>query len=139
MVSIEELLLVDLEHAISLWISIPELRFAPEFDTKDRLSRFLERNHGLSTIAKADGKIVGALLCGHDGRRGFIYHTGVNPLYRKQNIASQMVQRSFSALRKEHIDTCFLFTNDFNEGAQLFWKSQGFEYAPHVMYHSKAI
>jgi Predicted acetyltransferase len=57
------------------------------------------------------------ILCGHDGRRGFFYHTGVDYSFRKQGIATKMVERCFDMLRKEGIDTCFLFTNDFNKGA----------------------
>ncbi|MGI5898442.1 MAG: GNAT family N-acetyltransferase [Christensenellales bacterium] len=50
-----------------------------------------------------------------------------------------MVEHSFEKLKKEGLDTCFLFTNDFNPGAQAFWKAMGFEHAPHVMYQSRSI
>ncbi len=82
---------------------------------------------------------MGDLLCGNDGRRGFFYHIGVTPQLRKQRIGGQMVEYSLKKLKKEGLDTCFLFTNDFNLGAQAFWKSMGFEYSPHVMYQSRVI
>jgi ribosomal protein S18 acetylase RimI-like enzyme len=139
MTEIQALREEDIRDAIELWSAIPELRFSKAFDTEERLIRFLRRNPALSSAASLDGKLVGALLCGHDGRRGFFYHAGVLPICRRQGIARLMAERSFEVLKSEQIDSCFLFTNDFNEGAQLFWKSMGFEYAPHVMYQSRAI
>lgn len=139
MVEIMDMSICDLKQCIELWNSIPELKFPSAFDTEKRLGKFLDKNKGLSTIAKYDGEIVGALLCGDDGRRGFFYHIGVIPKLRKQKIASRMVEYSFVKLRTDDIDTCFLFTNDFNINAQSFWKSMGFGYAPHVMYQSREI
>ncbi|MCL2507963.1 MAG: GNAT family N-acetyltransferase [Oscillospiraceae bacterium] len=139
MIKITDMLERDLQEAIALWESIPELVYPSSFDTVERLTRFLRKNENLSSAAKLNGQMVGALLCGNDGRRGFFYHIGVEPQFRKQGIATRMVEYSFEKLRKESIDTCFLFTNDFNFGAQAFWKAAGFEYAPHVMYQSRAI
>lgn len=139
MVEIMDMSICDLKHCIELRNSIPELKFPSAFDTEKRLEKFLDKNKGLSTIAKYDSEIVGALLCGDDGLRGFFYHIGVIPKLRKQKIASRMVEYSFGKLRTDDIDTCFLFTNDFNINAQSFWKSMRFEYAPHVMYQSREI
>ncbi len=139
MIVIEEMRISDLPCAITLWSSIPELSFSATFDSIERLTKFLSHNTGLSTIARTENSIIGAVLCGHDGRRGFIYHTGVESAYRKQGIAKQMVERCFEMLRKEDIDTCFLFTGNSNTGAQEFWKYMGFDYASHIMYHSRAI
>ena len=131
--------LSDIDEVIQLWDSIKELRFSREFDNKARVTQFLMRNENLSSIARENDKLIGALLCGHDGRRGFIYHTGVDEAFRHQGVASGMLKRSLAALKRESIDTCFLFTNDFNKEAREFWVYQGFEYAPHVMYHSRSI
>jgi len=139
MVSILDMSVNDLEESITLWSSIAELNFSAPFDTVERLTRFLQKNEKLSSVAKHENKIVGALLCGNDGRRGFFYHIGVDPNYRKQKIATRMVKYSFEKLRNDNIDTCFLFTNDFNLEAQAFWKSVGFGHAPHVMYQSRTI
>lgn len=139
MIVIDEMKVSDLEQVIKLWSSITELSFPVQFDTVERLTRFLSRNQGFSTIAKSDTAIVGAILCGHDGRRGFFYHSGVDYSFRKQGIAKEMIERCFEMLRKEDIDTCFLFTIDSNIPAQEFWKSMGFNYAPHILYHSRSI
>ncbi len=129
----------DIENSIDLWKNIKELGFSPEFDTKDRILRFLQKNPNLSTVAESDEKIVGTLLCGSDGRRGFIYHTGVDKFYRRKHIAKNIVERSIKMLKEESIDSCFFFTNDFNHEAQIFWKAMEFNHASHVMYHSRAI
>lgn len=139
MLKINAMEISDLDKVIILWSSITELTFPAFFDTKERLTKFLLRNQGLSTIANVEGKIIGALLCGHDGRRGFFYHTGVDYAYRKQGIATRMIERCIDMLKREGIDNCFLFTNDFNKDAQKFWKARSFGYAPHVMYHSRGI
>lgn len=138
-ISIEEMRISDLEQARVLWSNIPELSFSPEFDSTERLTRFLDRNPGLSTIARVEDSIIGAVLCGNDGRRGFIYHAGVEATFRKQGIAHKMVLRCFEMLRREHIDNCFLFTSKSNLCAQEFWQSMGFYNAPQIMYHSRSI
>lgn len=139
MITIGEMKASDLEQAISLWTGIAELSFSAQFDTVERLTRFLSRNPGLSSVAKSDAVIVGAVLCGHDGRRGFIYHSGVDYSFQKQGIGRRMVERCFEMLRQEGIDSCFLFTSAANEQAQKFWKSMGFQNASHIMYHSRSI
>lgn len=134
-----DLTVKDVPAALALWLSIPELHINKNFDTEQRIRRFIEHNPGLSSAAFDGDLLVGALLCGQDGRRGFIYHIGVLPNYRRRGIARRMAHRSFEALRAQDIDSCFLFTYEGNFAAQNFWKSIGFEYAPHVMYHSKSL
>ena len=136
---IEAMMVSDVDEVIQLCRAIPALGFSAGFDTPQRLMRFILRNEGCSTVARMQEEIVGALLCGHDGRRGFIYHTGVKQAYRRKGIAGSMVQRSLQALKEQGIDSCFLFTHAVNQDAQAFWMAQGFEYAPHVMYHSRGI
>lgn len=137
MITVRFLTKDDAKAALALWTSIPVLAINSEFDTVQRITRFLERNPGLSSAAFEGDRMVGALMCGQDGRRGFFYHMGVDEFYRERGIARRMVDTSLEALRSQGIDSCFLFTYDRNVPAQQFWKAMGFEYAPHVMYHSK--
>lgn len=139
MITIRELKTDEAGTALALWTAIPVLAINSEFDTPQRIARFLERNPGLSAAAFEGERLVGALMCGQDGRRGFFYHTGVEETYRGRGIAQKMVDFSCAALRAQGIDSCFLFTYDRNLPAQQFWKAMGFEYAPHVMYHSKSL
>lgn len=77
----------DLDEALKLWKISFNAGFSPNFDTKEILIKYLNRNPELSTVACTEnGKLVGALLCGHDGRRGSIYHTAVYSDYRNKGI-----------------------------------------------------
>ena len=113
----------DFEATLALWKSTEGLGNGPG-DSVEALSRFLERNRGLSLVA-TDGKIVGALLCGHDGRRGLIYHLAVAPAYRRQNLAREMVRSCFSALKAHGIERCLILVQGENKAALEFWKAVG--------------
>lgn len=80
------------------------------------------------------GKIVGALMCGHDGRRGSIYHTAVYDEYRNKGIGKRMEQRSLEELRRVGITTGFLFINVNNPGSEEFWNSIGWTVIPNIKY-----
>jgi len=125
----------DVSEACALWYAIPELGVSRAFDTPERIGIYLERNPRISSVARHDHRIVGAVMCGHDGRRGSIYHTGVLPEFRGRGIGERMVRRSLSCLRDLGITTAFLFTHERNTGAQAFWRRIGWEYCPWVQYH----
>ncbi|HBS58000.1 MAG TPA: GNAT family N-acetyltransferase, partial [Firmicutes bacterium] len=78
-------------------------------DTVEGITYYLERNPGYSFIAKDNDKIIGALLCGHDGRRGFIHHLAVDKQYQKRKIGKTLLQMSIERLKKENIRKCILF------------------------------
>jgi ribosomal protein S18 acetylase RimI-like enzyme len=132
---VEEMRAEDIDEVCALLYSIAELGVSHSFDTRGRLGRYLERNPGFSTVARKDGRIVGAVMCGHDGRRGSFYHTGVLPAFRRQGLAERMVERSLSCLREAGITTAFCFTHEENVTAQAFWRGTGWEYCPSVQYH----
>lgn len=79
---------------MDLWQRTPDLGVSPRFDTLARVRAYLCRNPCLSSVATADGKVVGTVLCGHDGRRGSVYHVTVAPEYRGKGIARGMLERS---------------------------------------------
>jgi len=132
---IDEMRAEDIPEACALWYSIPELGVARSFDTHARTRAYLERNPGFSTVARTGGRIVGAVMCGHDGRRGSFYSIGVIPEFRRQGIAKRMVERSLSCLREIGIATAFLLTFENNLTAQAFWRGTGWEHCPWVQYH----
>lgn len=134
-VVIDEMRAEDVGGACALWYSITELGVSRSFDTHERINAYLKHNPGFSTVARKLGRIVGAVMCGHDGRRGSFYHTGVLPEFRRHGIAERMVERSLSCLREVGITTAFLFTYEKNLVAQAFWKGIGWEYFPGVQYH----
>ena len=138
MFTIEGMTIDDYDDAARLWTATPEVGVSLIFDTRPRLAAYLQRNKGLSTVAYADGLLIGTLLCGHDGRRGSLYHMAVAQAYRQRGIARQMVARSLTGLRAEGIHTAFLFVANDNPAAAAFWLAMGWEVAPHVQYYFAA-
>jgi len=125
----------DLDEALKLWRISFNAGFSTNFDTKEILIKYLNRNTEFSSVAcTMDGRIVGALMCGHDGRRGSIYHTAVYNEYRKKGIGRKMEQRSISELKNIGITTGFLFININNPGSKEFWDSIGWTVIPEVKY-----
>ena len=90
----------DYEAVKALWMTIKGFGIRSIDDSREGVERFLRRNPTTSVVAEVDGKIVGAILCGHDGRRGFIHHTAVLPLYRNQGIGRELVDHAMDALEK---------------------------------------
>ncbi|MFK7694927.1 GNAT family N-acetyltransferase [Paenibacillus sp. HJGM_3] len=123
---IREMTIHDYEQMIPLWNQIEGLALS-DADSKSNIETYLNRNPGLSYVYEVEGSIVGTILCGHDGRRGFIYHVAVNPQFRNQRIAQRMVDVCMSKLKEEGIDKCHIFVLDDNEGGNRFWTRTGWE------------
>lgn len=125
----------DLDEALKLWKISFNAGFSANFDIKESLIKYLNRNPELSSVAcTKEGKIVGALMCGHDGRRGSIYNTAVYSEYRNNGIGRRMEERSLRKLKKVGITTGFLFINVNNPGSEEFWNSIGWTVAPDIKY-----
>ena len=94
----------DYDQVHTLWMRIKGFAIRSIDDSRAGVERFLKRNPTTSVVAVEDGKIVGAILCGHDGRRGCLYHVCVDPDYRRRGIGKAMVVFCMEALRKEEIE-----------------------------------
>ncbi|HSZ84288.1 MAG TPA: GNAT family N-acetyltransferase [Polyangia bacterium] len=94
-------------------------------DSRERIEAFLRRNPWLSAIAEADGAVIGAVLCGHDGRRGLIYHLAVAREHRRQGVGAALVAAALVALRAEGIRKCHVLVFADNDEANQFWRRQG--------------
>lgn len=116
----------DLPAVQSLWTHTKGIEMA-EGDSLPSLKRFLGRNRGMSRVAIANGTAVGALLAGHDGRRGFLYHLAVDPTYRRAGIGHKLVDRSVAALKAKGIARVLLLVARDNTTGIKFWKKQGWE------------
>ncbi|MCK5128607.1 MAG: GNAT family N-acetyltransferase [Clostridiales bacterium] len=94
---IREMLEIDIDDALELWKVSFNKGFSVEFDTKECIKKYIIRNPSFSSVAYIeDNKLVGALMCGHDGRRGSLYHTAVNNEYRNEGIGRKMVKCSIT-------------------------------------------
>lgn len=96
-----------------------------EADSKDAALRYLDRNLGLSFVAEAAGRIVGCAMAGHDGRRGYLQHVIVDPLYRKRGVAQSLVSRCLDALEAHGITKTHLDVFGTNELALGYWQRRG--------------
>ncbi|MBQ5677113.1 MAG: GNAT family N-acetyltransferase [Lachnospiraceae bacterium] len=119
--------IADYEKVHDLWMSIKGFVIRSIDDSKEGVERFLQRNPGISVVAEEDGKIVGAILCGHDGRRGCLYHVCVAEDYRLRGIGKEMVVYCMEALRKEKISKVSLIAFTENDIGNAFWKEIGWK------------
>ena len=124
----------DYERVYTLWSGTKGMGLRSIDDSKEGIARFLRRNPTTCFVAEADGEVVGAIICGHDGRRGYIYHTAVKESLRGQGIGKQLADKACEALKAEGITRCGLFVFADNEGGKDFWLSQGWLTRPDLVY-----
>lgn len=129
----------DYEELFVMWKKTPSMGLRSLDDSKEGISFFLNRNPNTNFVAYEDDKIVGAILSGHDGRRGYIYHTVVLPKYRRQGIASSLVDMAVEALQKEGITRVCLNVMETNEQGKKFWIDKGWEKKDFLGFYSKAV
>ena len=115
----------DYEAVHALWMTIKGFAIRSIDDSRIGVERFLRRNPTTSVVAEVDGKVVGAILCGHDGRRGCLYHVCVHPDYRRRGIGKAMVVFCMNALKKEEISKVSLIAFSVNDIGNAFWKTIG--------------
>ena len=118
---IEEMFLSHFEQTMQLWRISDGVRLK-SVDSRKTIERFLERNSGLSYVAIDDTKVIGAVLCSHDGRIGYLTHLAVHPEYRRQGIGRSLVCRCFYALMSISISQCALMMMEEDQNAINFLK-----------------
>lgn len=128
----------DYEAAYDLWIECGN-GLNNKDDSREGIEKYLHRNPNTSYVAVLDEKVVGVILCGHDGRRGIIHHTCVSPEYRKMGIGKKLVGLALEALKNEGINKVLLVAFKKNEGGNAFWESQGFTVREDLNYRNKAL
>lgn len=129
----------DYEKVYALWMSCKNMGFNNLDDSKEGIEKFLKRNPGTSFVAVEDDAVVGIVLAGHDGRRGYIYHMSVAENCRKQGIGTQLITQCEEALKKEGINKAALLVFNRNEVGNAFWEKQGFSAREDVAYRNKAL
>ena len=117
----------DYQAAIELWNRLEGLDIA-EGDDRETIRRFLQRNPGLSRVAMDDAAMVGAVLCGHDGRRGYVYHLAVDPTHRGQGIGRRLIAECLAGLKKAGLERANILVADDNPRGLEFWNSCGWEH-----------
>ena len=123
--TIREMTIEDYDQVYALWMNIKGFGIRSIDDSREGIERFLRRNPTTSVVAEKDGKIVGGILCGHDGRRGCFYHVCVDPEYRRHGIGKSMVVFAMEALKKEQINKVSLIAFTKNDIGNAFWNTIG--------------
>lgn len=111
----------------------------PVDDSYDGFAKYLRRNPTTSFVAEDNGKIVGTILAGHDGRRGLFHHVSVLPEYQKQGIGKMLVDHAMEALEKEGITKVLLVVFKDNDNGNAFWEHLGFTVREDLYYRNKYI
>jgi len=111
----------DYDEVIRLWKRTEGVGLN-ESDTRSAIASFLRRNSGLSFVAEKRGRIVGAVLCGHDGRRGYLHHLAVARRYRRQGIGMQLINACLAKLHAADIHKCNIFVYAGHAAGMSFWK-----------------
>ena len=115
----------DYEEVHALWMTIKGFAIRSVDDSKEGVERFLMRNPTTSVVCESEGRIIGAILCGHDGRRGCLYHVCVHPDHRRRGIGKAMVVFCMNALKKEKINKVSLIAFTANDIGNAFWNTIG--------------
>ena len=123
--NIREMKIEDYEQVFALWKTIKGFGIRSVDDSKEGIERFLKWNPGLSVVAEENGTIVGAILCGSDGRRGCLYHVCVHKDFRRQGIGKTMVIWCMEKLRELQINKVSLIAFTKNDVGNAFWKEIG--------------
>ena len=124
-IKIRAMKIEDFDQVHALWMKISGFGIRSIDDSREGVERFLKRNPDCSVAAEKDGQIIGSILCGHDGRRGCLYHVCVHPEYRNQGIGKSMVVFAMQALKKEQINKVCLIAFTQNDIGNAFWKEIG--------------
>jgi ribosomal protein S18 acetylase RimI-like enzyme len=126
----------DHAAALALWQRTEGMGLG-SWDEAGPIGQFLERNPGLSVVAEADGRLVGAVLCGHDGRRGFLYHLAVDREFRGQGLGRKLAESCLDRLRALGLTRCHIVAYQTNADSRRFWQHLGFRERPELLICSR--
>lgn len=129
----------DYDELFALWKSISGMGMRSLDDSREGIERFLKRNPNTCFAARENGQIIGSVLCGHDGRRGYIYHTCVHESRRGNGIGKTLVKLACEALKAEGINKCALVCFAENESGNAFWSAEKWEKREDLNYYNLSL
>ncbi|MBQ8348759.1 MAG: GNAT family N-acetyltransferase [Ruminococcus sp.] len=136
---IRKMKLSDYETVYALWLSCKGMGLNDIDDSRNGVERFLNRNPETCFAAEINDKLVGVIMAGNDGRRGYIYHTAVHPDFRNQGIARTLVETVMKALKECGINKVALVVFERNQGGNDFWEKLGFTVRNDLVYRNRSI
>jgi len=125
-IQIREFAIADYEAAAALWKKLEGVEVA-EGDSKDEIAQYVLRNPGLSRVATVESRVVGVALCGHDGRRGYIYHLAVDPAYQGRGLGKRLLDECLDGLRGTSVRRVLIMVAKDNPRGREFWRRNGWE------------
>ncbi|MDR0434204.1 MAG: GNAT family N-acetyltransferase [Gracilibacteraceae bacterium] len=129
----------DYERVYALWLATPNMGLNNIDDSKDGIAKYLARNPNTCFVAEAGGSIIGVILSGHDGRRGYIHHTAVVENEQRRGIGTALLNAAMAAFEREGINKVALVVFGRNEKGNAFWEKHGFTARHDLNYRNKAI
>lgn len=136
---IRKMSIEDYSAVYELWLSCKGMGLNDVDDSEEGIARFLSRNPETCFVCEENGKLVGVIMAGNDGRRRYIYHTAVHPDCRKQGIGSALVNMVLIALKQIGISKVALVVFEKNAGGNAFWEKQGFTVRNDLIYRNKSL
>ncbi|MBN1891329.1 MAG: GNAT family N-acetyltransferase [Clostridiales bacterium] len=136
---IRKMTMDDYEEAFEMWLRAGRAGIRAREDSEEGIERFLKRNPDTSFVAEIDGRVVGVLMCGHDGRRGHIYHTAIRDPGRSRTIGRALLAAIEEAMKELGIAKVGLLVDAGNDSGTLFWKQQGWTQRDDLIYFDRSI
>jgi ribosomal protein S18 acetylase RimI-like enzyme len=136
---IRKMIIDDYQAVYEVWNNTPGMGMRNVDDSKEGIEKYLKRNPETCFVAEAQNRIIGVILSGHDGRRGYIYHTAVCNTVRKQGIGTKLVNAAIEALKEQGINKVALVAFGENELGNSFWEAQGFKDRNDLVYRNKSL
>jgi ribosomal protein S18 acetylase RimI-like enzyme len=114
------------DAAYALWGASEGIGLS-QADERQNIARYLERNPGQSFVALEGGTMLGAVLCGNDGRRAFIHHLAVAAAARRRGVGRALVERCLAVQAGLGMRKCHIFVVAANEEGKAFWRRAGWD------------
>ncbi len=136
---IRNMRLDDYDSIYALWLNCPGMGLNNLDDSREGIAKYLARNPNTCFVAMERGRVIGAILTGHDGRRGYISHTAVSPVHQRQGIGKQLVNAALKALKEQGINKVNLVAFAHNKKGNAFWEKMGFTQRPDLIYRNRTL
>ncbi len=129
----------DYDKVYDLWMSCSGMGLNNLDDSRKGIEKFLLRNPETCFVVENESSIIGVILAGNDGRRGYIYHTAVHPDFRNQGLAKKLVENVINELTELGINKVALVVFEKNQSGNAFWEKQGFTVRNDLVYRNKSL
>jgi len=136
---IRQMTMDDYGAVFGIWSATPGMGMRSMDDSPEGIARYLKRNPDTCFVAVKEGNVIGAILSGHDGRRGYIYHAAVIPARRREGVGKALVDAALAALGRAGILKVALVAFRANEAGNAFWERLGFTERTDLVYRNRSL